>query len=254
MGVEGSREEVDQKMKERLSTLAEEIAKTNELKESLQCEVSELKNQLEIISCEVEDKNTRNEILLKELEILQKSSDDVIKEKEPISDEKQSIQKELKETFLKLENSFGEIKQLEQTILDTSQHKSELAKALSDLKISREESDNLKIKVKQIESLNVTELKEENAILNERLSQFEDEKIEIMSSFEKCREEKETLELVQLEEKKSFEKRISSLEEEVKKQGSFHLTEDTEAKIKSLAKEMERKMVTMETEHEEELE
>merc|ERR550519_2413698 len=105
---------------------------------------------------------------------------------------------------------------------------------------------------------NVTELKEENAMLNERLSQYE-EKIQFISSSkvfseEKWREEKETMEILHSKEKKTLEKRIVSLEEELNKVTACDMTEETEEKIKSLVREMERKLARMEAEHEDELE
>merc|ERR1719309_1620657 len=55
---------------------------------------------------------------------------------------------------------------------------SQLVQANSEIKIAGEEIDNLKIKLKQVEKLShVTELKEENAMLAERLSQLEENKM-----------------------------------------------------------------------------
>ena len=85
---------LDQKTKERVSTLMEEVAKTSELKDSLQCEVHELRNNLENVTREVADKAASNERLVGELAQLQNSIDQISKDKNSISDAKQVIEKE----------------------------------------------------------------------------------------------------------------------------------------------------------------
>ena len=252
--------QLDQKMKERVSTLMEEVSKTNELRESLQCEVHELRNNLENVTREVTDKTTSNDRLVGELVELQKTIDQISKDKQSISDEKQVFEKELEDATKKLEKSLAEIAQLDKSLGEKAEHVSELAKEISVTKISNEEVNNLRLKVKQMDSVNTcNELKEENALLTEKLSQLEEEKIQFISSSEsffeaKWAEEKETIEVIHARERKSLEKKISSLESEVKKQNAFSMSEEMEAKVKILVKEMERKMARMEAEHEEELE
>ena len=238
-------------MKERVSTLMEEVSKTNELRDSLQCEVHELRNNLENVTREVADKTASNDRLVGELGELQKTVGQISKEKESISDEKQVFEKELEDATKKLEKSLVEIAQLEKSLGEKTEKASELAKEISVTKISSEEMNNLRLKVKQMESVNMTnELKEENALLTEKLSQLEEEKIQFISSSEsffeaKWAEEKETIEVLHARERKSLEKRISSLESEVKKQNAFSMSEETEAKVKTLVKEMERKMARL---------
>ena len=145
-------------------------------------------------------------------------------------------------------------------LADNSRHKGELVQALSDMKISGEEMDNLKIKLKQMESMsNMTELKEENAMLTERLNQYEEEKIQFISSSEKLyeekwREERESLEVLQARERQVLEGRVLELEEEARSHREGGMTEETEVRVKSLIREMEKKMARLEAEHEEELE
>ena len=238
----------------------EEVAKTNELKESLQCEVHELRNNLENVTREVTDKTASNDRLVGELADLQKTIVQISKEKESISDEKQVFEKELEDATKKLEKSLVEIDQLEKSLGEKNEYASELAKEISITKISSEEMNNLRLKMKQMDSVNnCNELKEENALLTEKLSQLEEEKIQFISSSEafydaKWAEEKETIEVLHARERKLLEKRISSLEVELKKQDNVGMSEETEAKVKSLVKEMERKMARMEAEHDGELE
>jgi len=257
---EGSQEQLDQKMKERVSTLMEEVAKTSELKDSLQCEVHELRNNLENVTREVADKAASNDRLAGELAQLQNSIDQISKDKNSISDAKQVIEKELEDATKKYEKSLVNIAELEKSLSEKTEQNSDLAKEMSVAKISQEEINNLRLKVKQMDSMNnCNELKEENALLTEKLNQLEEEKVQFISSSEnfyeaKWSEEKETLEVLHTRERKSLEKRISSLEDELKKQTAFGMSEETESKVKSLVKEMERKMARMEAEHEEELE
>ena len=238
----------------------EEVAKTSELKDSLQCEVHELRNNLENVTREVADKAASNDRLAGELAQLQNSIDQISKDKNSISDAKQVIEKELEDATKKYEKSLVNIAELEKSLSEKTEQNSDLAKEMSEAKISQEEINNLRLKVKQMDSMNnCNELKEENALLTEKLNQLEEEKVQFISSSEnfyeaKWSEEKETLEVLHARERKSLEKRISNLEDELKKQTAFGMSEETESKVKSLVKEMERKMARMEAEHEEELE
>ena len=79
----------------------EEVAKTSELKDSLQCEVHELRNNLENVTREVADKAASNDRLAGELAQLQHSIDQISKDKNSISDSKQVIEKELEDATKK---------------------------------------------------------------------------------------------------------------------------------------------------------
>merc|ERR1719350_2540434 len=87
----------------------------------------------------------------------------------------------------------------------------------------------------------LSELKEENAMLNERLNQYEEEKRQV----EKQSEENWRLENEKLE---------NYYKIEIHDQKSRSLEEDTEDKIKNFVKELERKMAIMDSEHQEEIE
>merc|ERR1712096_526545 len=96
----------------------------------------------------------------------------------------------------------------------------------------------------------LSELKEENAMLKERLNQYEDEK----SQIEKRSEDNWRSENEKLENFFKREKQIENYKIEIENHKSSSMNEATEDKIKSLVRELERKMAIMDSEHQEELE
>jgi len=177
-------------------------------------------------------------------------------EKEIISSEKFISDLELKTLSGDHEQLVLELEELKVNVEENMKLKIGLEKANIALKISTDEVSNLQVKLKQVEGMSdVSELKEENAMLNERLNQYEDEKCQIEKLCEeKWRNENEKLDNFYKREKKKLEKQIESYKIEIDNFDSSLMNEATEDKIKSLLRELERKMAIMDSEHQEEKE
>ena len=131
-----------------------------------------------------------------------------------------------------------------------------LNEARNSLKVATEESRNLRLKVKQFESLtDLSELKQENAILSERVSQYEEEKSLVEERCEsRWREENSQLEKYYEREKNKLGLVIQQQKAEIDNLQSREMSEETEDKIKSLVKDLEKKMAIMSSENQEEME
>merc|ERR1711915_166606 len=98
-------------------------------------------------------------------------------------------------------------------------------------------------------------IKRGNAMLNERLNQY-GEKVQQMDNLSDAswRAEIDKIESFHKREKKKLEKQIDILKLEIDEKNSKAVDEETEDKIKSFVKELERKMAIMDSEHQEEIE
>eukprot|EP00092_Neocalanus_flemingeri_P054245 GFUD01063881.1.p1 GENE.GFUD01063881.1~~GFUD01063881.1.p1 ORF type:complete len:1583 (+),score=606.32 GFUD01063881.1:211-4959(+) len=252
----GSREEIDSQMKVKVDSLRDEIGKLKEIKESLVTEGNELKNNLEIVTQQASNSNLEYEKVFKEVEILKEHNKHLNSEKDILVDDKSEIDLEFKTLSEDHKNLVIEVEELKVGVEKNVQLKIDLMQANNELKTSADEVSNFKLKLKELEGMsNLSELKEENAMLIERVSQYEDEKCQIEKlSEDKWRSENEKIDHFYQREKKKLEKQIENYKIEIEILQSRDMNEETEDKIKSLVKELERKMAIMDSEHQEEFE
>merc|ERR1711988_1747827 len=99
----------------------------------------------------------------------------LIKENSQMLEAKKEIDSELILLRQHHKEASQEIEQLKSKAEESENLQIDLNKVKSELKASSEENRGLKLKIKQFESMtDLSELKQENAILSERVSQYEE--------------------------------------------------------------------------------
>lgn len=251
-----SKEENDSKIKEKISNLAEEIGKLTELNESLQSECNESKLNIENVTIEKNNSSKEVQKVLDESDVIKEELKKVAKERDLISVDKDTIESSLKACKEKLEQVVLENEAVKKQVEEQADLAKQLAQANGEIKIAGEEIDNLKIKLRQVEELShITELKEENAMLAERLSQMEEKE---GGEGNQWREEREGL-LKEIERfrngQQNLEKKLKALQQEPHKANPIINNEtDILRRLQTLSREWEQKLEAEVSKQEEDIE
>jgi len=254
--ISGSKEEIDSKMKEEMALLQSEIKELNTSNKSLLTEVNQLKSNLDLVTSESISKSSENEKVSEAHKSLLESNRTLTIEKDILLDQKSNIEIELRLLKDGHEKMLEDLEKLKINGDENLQLKLDLSEATNLISNYEKESTILKKEIKRMEGMNdLSELKEENAMLNERLNQYE-EKVHQMDNLSDAswRAEIDKIESFHKREKKKLEKQIDILKLEIEEKNSRAVDEETEDKIKGFIKELERKMAIMDSEHQEEIE
>jgi len=251
----GTRQTEATMMKQKLETLTSEVTELTNSNSSLSDEISAFKQSLETSNSEVCKLQNENSNLASQLENIKNQKLQLTEEKLELSKSNEKIELrliELQENEAKLKETIDQ-KKIEYEVAENL--KSELSNARAELKSTQEEVLSLQSKVNQTETMNdVSGLKEENLILSERCSQYQEEKALIEKKCEeKWKSENDKLEKVYERQKLKLEKVIESQQEEISRLQNQEISEQTEDKIKLLVKELEKKMAIMDSDHQDEL-
>jgi len=245
----GSQEEINSGMKEELSTLRSELATANNNNTLLTEQLDQSRLSSEGLSQESSKQQS-------ELGTLQLQLGEVRAKVEQMKLEVKNVGAErdgLREELIALEQNYVELeverKDLEDSITDSTKSKSLLDQATSELESRRAEVEELRSKLGQLQEYSsVNELKEENAMLSERLSQYEEERGSSAPLNLQTIREEHLLEVTHLR------KQISGLQTELEDWKESTLSNDTEARLKGLVKDWERRLAVKDAEHGQELE
>ena len=239
-----------------MALLQSEIKELNTSNKSLLTEVNQLKSNLDLVTSESISKSSENEKVSEAHKSLLESNRTLTIEKDILLDQKSNIEIELRLLKDGHEKMLEDLEKLKINGDENLQLKLDLSEATNLISNYEKESTILKKEIKRMEGMNdLSELKEENAMLNERLNQYE-EKVHQMDNLSDAswRAEIDKIESFHKREKKKLEKQIDILKLEIEEKNSRAVDEETEDKIKGFIKELERKMAIMDSEHQEEIE
>ena len=241
----GSQEKSEEKMREEISSIQAEILRSELTNEKLLNEFDHFKSL-------TSDKEKQ---LTSKLDEITQNNLNLRSERDRIEAEKCQANCELDLLKENLESTRNEIQGLQSSCENLSKLEIELADVKSKLKASTEEIGGLKESLDSVNGLSdYSELKEENALLTERINQCHEEKHFIEKRCaESWQSRLETSEKFHAIEIAKLQKSITDYEHTIDDLKSRHMTEETEDKIKSLVKNFERKISIMNAENQEEL-
>jgi len=251
----GSQEQITSETNERIKGLTEKLTDLSNRNETIEEESTKLREEVD--SWRLENNSLTEQLSQRsdEMNTLQGQLVSLQVEKEQLGQDRDALRDELNA----LEQSYCEV-ETEKSRLELEQSggqklEAELNRTSSELEEKTAEVEQLKGSLQQLQELSsYSQLKEENAILSEKISQYEEK---YHNQFSDPSEDLQTLKENHSLEVMKLKKKLSLLEQELdewKRSGLDDISDETEQKLKVLIRDWERKLALKEAEHSQELE